>query len=86
MNRATFIGEETSGTYEGNTSGRSASVILPNSRFKVFVQMYGYVNAVRPGPKGRGTLPDIEIARKTAETLRGVDAALDRAIQIARVP
>ncbi|MEQ1693683.1 MAG: S41 family peptidase, partial [Gemmatimonas sp.] len=86
MNRATFIGEETGGTYEGNTSGLNASVILPNSRFKVFVQMYGYVNAVRPGPKGRGTLPDIEIARKTAETLRGVDGALDRAIQVARTP
>ncbi|MBL0173300.1 MAG: hypothetical protein IPP90_21960 [Gemmatimonadaceae bacterium] len=73
MNRATFIGEETGGAYEGNTSGLNASVILPNSRFKVFVQMYGYVNAVRPGPKGRGTLPDIEIARTTEETLRGVD-------------
>jgi hypothetical protein len=86
MNRATFIGEETGGTYEGNTSGLNASVVLPNSRFKVFVQMYGYVNAVRPGPKGRGTLPDIEIARKAEETLRGVDAALDRAIQVARAP
>jgi hypothetical protein len=84
MNRATFIGEETGGAYEGNTSGLNATVILPNSRFKVFVQMYGYVNAVRPGPKGRGTLPDIEIAKKTEETLRGVDAALDRAIQVAR--
>ncbi len=86
MNRATFIGEETGGAYEGNTSGLNASIILPNSRFKVFVQMYGYVNAVRPGPKGRGTLPDIEIARKTEETLRGVDTALGRAVEVARTP
>ena len=86
MNRATFIGEETGGAYEGNTSGLNATIILPNSRVRVFVQMYGYVNAVRPGPKGRGTLPDIEIARKTEETLRGVDTALDRAIQTARAP
>jgi hypothetical protein len=84
MNRATFIGEETGGTYEGNTSGLNASIILPNSRVKVFVQMYGYVNAVRPGPKGRGTLPDIEMVRTTAETLRGVDGVLDRAIAEAR--
>jgi hypothetical protein len=86
MNRATFIGEETGGTYEGNTSGLNATVILPNSRFKVWVQMYGYVNAVRPGPKGRGTLPDIEIMRKTEDTLRGVDVALERAVLAARIP
>lgn len=86
MNRATFIGEETGGAYEGNTSGLNATVILPNSRFKVFVQMYGYVNAVRPGPKGRGTLPDIEIPRRIEETLHGIDAALDRAFAVARTP
>jgi hypothetical protein len=86
MNRATFIGEETGGAYEGNTSGLNATVILPNSRVKVFVQMYGYVNAVRPGPKGRGTLPDIEIPRRIEETLRGIDAALERALEVARTP
>jgi len=86
MTRATFMGEETGGAYEGNTSGLNASVVLPNSRFKVFVQMYGYVNAVRAGLKGRGTLPDIEIARKTEETLRGIDAALERAVLVARMP
>jgi hypothetical protein len=86
MNRATFIGEETGGTYEGNTSGLNASVVLPNSRFKIFVQMYGYVNAVRPGLKGRGTLPDIEVVRKTEESLRGIDAALERAVLVARTP
>ncbi|MCC6244823.1 MAG: hypothetical protein IT353_18395 [Gemmatimonadaceae bacterium] len=86
MNRATFVGEETGGTYEGNTSGLNATIVLPNSRFKVWVQMYGYVNAVRPGPKGRGTLPDIEVGRTTDETLRGVDAALARAMLVARTP
>lgn len=84
MGRATFIGEETAGTYEGNTSGLNASIVLPNSRIKAFVQMFGYVNAVRPGPKGRGTLPDIEVPRRTEETLRGVDSALARAIAVAR--
>lgn len=86
MNRATFIGEETGGAYEGNTSGLNALLILPTSKLKVSVQMYGYVNAVRPGPKGRGTLPDIEIAKKTEDVLRGLDVALDRAIAVARTP
>ena len=84
--RAKFIREETGGAYEGDTSGLNATIILQNSRVRVCVQRNGYVNAVRPGPKGRGTLPDIEIARKTEETLRGVDTALDRAIQTARAP
>jgi hypothetical protein len=84
MNRATFIGEETGGAYEGNTSGMGARATLPNSGIKVFVQLYGYVNAVRPAEKGRGTLPDITVPRTIEQTLRGEDAGLARAIEVLR--
>ena len=46
--RATLVGEETGGGYEGNTSGLNALVVLPHSRLRFNVMMYGYWNAVRP--------------------------------------
>ena len=83
--RATFVGEETGGTYEGNTSGLNALIVLPNSRLGLKIMMYGYWNAVRaPAKPGRGTLPEHVVARRVGDLLRGIDPALERAITLAR--
>ena len=85
LNRATFVGEETGGVYDGNTSGLNALVVLPNSKHRLKVMMYGYWNAVRPAAQaGRGTLPDYPITPRVADVLRGADPALARAIDLAR--
>ena len=85
LGRATFVGEETPGTYEGNTSGLNAMVILPNSRLRLKIMMYGYWNAVRaPDKPGRGTLPDHTVTLRVADLLNGVDTPLQRAIALAR--
>jgi len=83
LTKATFIGEETGGGFEGNTSGLNAQIVLPRSGLRLRIQMYGYWNAVRGGQPGRGTLPDITIVRRTADTLAGRDAALERALALA---
>jgi hypothetical protein len=83
LTKATFIGEETGGGFEGNTSGLNADIVLPRSGLRLRIQMYGYWNAVRGGQPGRGTLPDITIVRRTADTLAGRDAALERALTLA---
>jgi hypothetical protein len=84
--RATFVGEETAGTYEGNTSGLNALIVLPNSGLRLKIMMYGYWNAVRPPDKqGRGTLPDYLVARRVGDLLRGRDLALEQAITLARI-
>ena len=83
--RAVFVGEETAGTYEGNTSGLNALIVLPNSRLRLKVMMYGYWNAVAtPHVRGRGTLPDYEVSTRLADILRGVDPALERAVSLLR--
>jgi hypothetical protein len=83
MGRATFIGEETAGAYEGNTSGLNASIILPNSRLRLRIMMYDYWNAVKPpATPGRGTIPDHRDVRRVADVLRGVDPAMERALTI----
>ena len=83
--RATFVGEETAGTYEGNTSGLNALIVLPNSRLRLKVMMYGYWNAVKPpAAPGRGILPDHVVPRRVSDILNGVDPALERAMTIVR--
>jgi hypothetical protein len=44
--------------------------------------MYGYVNAVRPAEKGRGTLPDVPIELRVDDILRGRDLVLERALAV----
>jgi C-terminal processing protease CtpA/Prc len=85
LGHATFIGEESGGAYEGNTSGMSALIYLPHTGLRVWVQMYGYVNAA-PAPKerGRGTLPDITLPQTVRAVLRGEDAGMAKALQLAR--
>ena len=59
LKRATFVGEESGGGYCGNTSGLSASIVLPNSKLRLTIPMWGYWNAVaETADKHRGTLPD----------------------------
>ncbi|HEX6573708.1 MAG TPA: S41 family peptidase [Gemmatimonadaceae bacterium] len=77
--RATFVGEETAGAYEGNTSGLNAMIVLPNSRLRLKIMMYGYWNAVTPQPGGRGTIPDQVVPARITDTLMGRDRALEGA-------
>ena len=85
LTKATFIGEETGGCYDGNTSGLNAQVTLPHSGHKLRIQMYGYWNAVaKPAKPGRGTMPDVTVVRTVADTLAGVDAAMDRAFALSK--
>jgi hypothetical protein len=82
--RALFIGEETAGTYEGNTSGLNALIVLPNSGLRLKVMMYGYWNAVQSQAGGRGILPDHAVSFRVADVLRGTDRALEVARTLAR--
>jgi hypothetical protein len=92
--QATFIGEETAGAAEGNTSGLNAQVTLPNSGLRLKIQMYGYWNALgttgragAPGLRpGRGTIPDVTLVRTVANLIAGVDPVLERAMALLRDP
>jgi hypothetical protein len=92
--QATFIGEETAGAAEGNTSGLNAQVTLPNSGLRLKIQMYGYWNALgaagRAGAPalrpGRGTIPDVTLVRTVAHVMAGVDPVVERAMALLRNP
>ena len=81
--RAAFVGEETAGTYEGNTSGLNALIVLPNSGLRLKVMMYGYWNAVaKPAVRARGTLADHQLTKRIADVLRGIDPPLEHAVSL----
>lgn len=82
--RAVFVGEETAGTYEGNTSGLNALIVLPNSRLRLRVMMYGYWNAVAPVPGGRGVIPDHVVPFRVADLLAGRDPALELGVALVK--
>ncbi len=59
LGRATFVGEETGGTYEGNASGTFAILTLPHTGVRVVIPLVRYELAVgAPVERGRGVLPD----------------------------
>ena len=84
LTNAIFVGEESGGSYDGNTSGASARFVFPNSKFMLNVNMWDYYNAVKPAKnKGRGTMPDFIILLKVNELLKGVDTQWEKALQVA---
>lgn len=83
MRRGTFVGEESGGGYEGNTSGLNARVTLPRSGLSVRISLYDYWNAVKPQVRGRGTIPDHPIENKVEELLKGRDTQMDFARRLA---
>lgn len=59
---ATFIGQETGGSYYGNTSGYSRELILPNSKISVEIPALQFVMNVAPKlPLGSGVIPKFEV-------------------------
>jgi C-terminal processing protease CtpA/Prc len=84
LQRATFIGEETGGGYYGNNSGMMPTLTLPISKLQVRLPLYSYWNAV-PGydAKNHGVRPDYLVEMKVADILNGIDAPLQKALQLA---
>lgn len=81
--RGIFIGEETGGGYYGNTSGRSVSRILPNTRIILSVPTVKYVMAVKETKnKNRGIIPDYIIIPTIKDTIKHRDVQLEFAIKL----
>ncbi len=79
--RATFIGEETGGSYIGNISGYSSSLNLPNSRVIVSISI---VDTRQPFFESnwtdRGVIPDVFVEPSVKDILNGGDPVLKKAL------
>jgi C-terminal processing protease CtpA/Prc len=74
--RAIFIGEESGGTMEGNTSLAYARLLLPNTKIRVEIPLTKTVHDV-DYVKGRGVFPDYHVVPKIEDIIRGIDTELN---------
>ncbi|MGY3213313.1 S41 family peptidase [Mucilaginibacter sp. HD30] len=80
-----FVGEETGGGYEGNTSALNVILTLPNSGFKANIHLWEYWSAVKPPKiKGRGVIPDYEVRQKPFDLINGIDKQYAFALDLCR--
>ena len=79
--RAVFIGEETGGTMEGNTSDAYAKLRLPNTKIRVEIPLTKKVHNVE-FTKGRGVFPDYDISLNIEDIIKGTDTELDFALKL----
>lgn len=83
--RGVFVGEETGGAYEGNTSGQQLTLVLPNTQTTISFGLIQYDMAVRKtAQKASGVLPDHAIQPTMNDLLNGKDPQLEYALELAR--
>ncbi|MCE7042510.1 S41 family peptidase [Dyadobacter sp. CY312] len=83
-NRAIFIGEETGGTYCGNTSGNFIETSLPYSKFIVFTPTTKYTMVTTDKNNiDRGIIPDYIIKPTVADLINKKDVQLSLGIKLA---
>ena len=81
--RGYFIGEETGGTYCGNTSGHFEQVVLPATQISVSLPTIQYTMAVTEARlKDRGILPDYPVISTVNDRLTNRDAQLTYALKL----
>ncbi|MEQ9414462.1 MAG: S41 family peptidase, partial [Cyclobacteriaceae bacterium] len=84
---ATFIGEETGGGYDGNTSGNSKSLVLPNSGIRINLPMWKYTTANIGHPYyGRGVIPDFPVEQTRQELIENKDPVMKKALRLLQHP
>lgn len=82
--RATFIGEETGGTYEGNVSGYSRTVKLPNTKISVRIPIVHYQINVSPKVRGRGIMPDHTVPQAWTDYMTENNTKLNFTLELIR--
>jgi C-terminal processing protease CtpA/Prc len=75
--RATFVGEETGGAYNGTVAGIMPIIKLPNSEINIKVGLMAVVPFYKTTLEGRGIFPDKEIVPTIADYVNGKDPELN---------
>lgn len=75
--RATFVGQETGGAYNGTVAGFMPEVKLPNSQLKVRIGIMNVVPHYKTPVLGHGIYPDYEIIPTLQDKIEGKDPELE---------
>lgn len=71
--RATFVGEETGGAFNGTVAGQMPIIELPNSKIKMRVGLMKVAAHYKTEEEGHGIRPDIEIIPTLEDKVNGSD-------------
>ena len=75
--RATFVGEETGGAYNGTVAGIMPTIKLPNSKIKIKIGLLVVAPFYKTTLEGHGIFPDKEIIPTIADYASGKDPELN---------
>ena len=75
--RATFVGEETGGAYNGTIAGQMPNEKIPNSGLKLHVGLIGCIPYYQTEKEGRGIFPDVEIIPTLQDRINDVDPEMN---------
>ena len=79
-----FIGQETGGAAQGNTSALSAFLVLKNSKLATYIPMVRYNMNITDYEQGRGVMPDYEVEYSLQSVRAGKNDFLEKALQLCR--
>ena len=80
-NRATFIGEETGGAYNGCVAGIYKIYKLPNTKLKVRMGLMQIETPYKQTPDGFGIKPDVEVTHTIEDIKRHTDPEINWVLQ-----
>ena len=75
--RATFVGEETGGAYNGTVAGIMPTIDMPHSKTKLTLGLMVVSPFYKTPIEGRGIFPDKEIVPNMTDFISGKDVELD---------
>ena len=75
--RATFVGEETGGAYNGTVAGLMPTIELPNSDLKITLGLLVVAPHYKTELEGRGIFPDKEIIPTLEDHINGRDPEMN---------
>ncbi len=71
--RATFVGEETGGAFNGTVAGQMSLIELPNSKVKLYAGLMKIAPHYKTEEHGHGVRPDVEIIPTLEDRIKGND-------------
>lgn len=77
INRATFVGQETGGGFNGCVAGQIPILNLPNTKLKLRMGLYPVIPNAHTDVIGRGIFPDQEITLTIEDIIAGKDMELE---------
>ena len=81
--KSVFIGEEAGGTYDGNNSGPTPDMTLPNTKIRIEIPLLKYVMAAKEYQyKDSGLIPEHKVVPTIQERINDKDPELEFANEI----